>query len=83
MQATLFTTTTCPKCPAFKQYISEHVPFGVRVIDEREPDFGELAGKYGVTAAPTLIVENDEGGELLRTSEASDVEQALKSGMLG
>ncbi len=73
MKATLFTTTTCPKCPAFKHYISQHVPFGVRVLDEREPDFRDLAGQFGVSSAPTLIVQDGQGKELLRTSEESEV----------
>ncbi len=48
----LFTTKTCPNCKLAKEYLKEvsYVP-----IDAEENP--ELAGRYGVMQAPTLVVE--------------------------
>ncbi len=49
----LFTTKTCPNCKTAKEYLrgDQYV-----VIDAEEN--GELAAKYGVMQAPTLVVVN-------------------------
>ena len=52
----LFTTKTCPNCKLAKEYLKneKYVP-----IDAEENM--ELAGKYGIMQAPTLVVVNGEG----------------------
>ncbi len=79
MKGTLFTTTTCAKCPSFKAFLQENIHFDIDTLDERDSRFRDLAGKYDVTVAPTLIIEDDEGKELLRTSEQADVAIFLNS----
>jgi glutaredoxin len=78
MNGILLTTTTCPKCPAMKAWVSDNIKFDVRIVDETAPDFGDLLRKYGVTAAPTLIIEKD-GKELFRGNEDYEVEEFLKN----
>jgi len=52
----LFTTKTCPNCKLAKEYLKNerYVP-----IDAEENM--ELAGKYGIMQAPTLVVVNKDG----------------------
>lgn len=78
MNAILFTTTSCPKCPAFKAFVAEHVKFPVEILNETMPNFTDKIGEYGVTNAPTLIVFDDEGSEVFRGSEVYEVEDFLK-----
>jgi len=59
-------------------FIRQHVPFPVDVLDEKDASFRGLIEKYGVSAAPTLIIENGQGHEMLRTSEQSEVIQFLR-----
>ncbi len=51
----LFTTKTCPNCKLAKEYLKE---VNYVVIDAEENM--ELAGRYGVMQAPTLVVVNGE-----------------------
>ncbi len=78
MHSLLFTTTTCPKCPAFKAFVAEHVKLPVEVLNETIPHFLDKIGEYGVTNAPTLIVFDDGGKEIFRTSEVYEAEEFLK-----
>jgi len=78
MHSLLFTTTTCPKCPAFKAFVAERVHFPVEILNETMPQFSDKIGEYGVTNAPTLIVFDDEGKEIFRGSEVYEVEDFLK-----
>lgn len=50
----LFTTKTCPNCVIAKEYLKEEQ---YELIDAEEQP--ELAGKYGVMQAPTLVVVED------------------------
>lgn len=76
MQYLLFTTSTCPKCPAFKQQVSltlGHMQGST--IDERHPDFARLTDEYSIGSVPLLLIFDDENREsaALRTSEIADV----------
>ncbi len=51
----LFTTKTCPNCRLVKEYL-KGVP---HVVIDAEENL-ELAGRYGVMQAPTLVVVNGE-----------------------
>jgi hypothetical protein len=82
MKALLFTTTTCAKCPAFKAFVSERVHLPVEVLNEKDARFGELAIHYGVTAAPTLVVIDEQEKEIFQASEQYEVQEAIDKGLL-
>lgn len=78
MHYLLFTTTTCPKCPAFKEYVSENADFEGEMIDENSEEFMAKAQELNVTAAPTIIIFEDED-EIFRTSDTSELDSFLSS----
>ena len=51
----LFTTKTCPNCKIAKEMLSDEQ---YELVDAEEN--AELARKYGVMQAPTLVVVNGE-----------------------
>lgn len=67
----LFTTKTCPNCKIAKAYLSNEQ---VEVIDA-EDNF-ELAQKFGVMQAPTLIVL--EGNEMKKYVNASNIKKYVE-----
>lgn len=77
MQAQLFTTTICPKCPAFKKFVTQNLKFPVKLLDEKSPDFQEQAAKLGVKSVPTLIIFDEAAKELFRFSEIPEVQEAM------
>ena len=66
-----FTTSTCPNCKAAKEILREE-EVEVQVIDAEEHP--ELAKKYGIRQAPTLVVM-DEGGDIHRYVNASNIQK--------
>ena len=57
---TLFATTTCPNCKMAEKFLNDAgIPF-VKVYADQSPD---EAKKYAITAAPTLVIEGDNGFE--------------------
>ena len=64
----LFTTKTCPNCKAAKEYLSEEQ---VQIIDAEEN--ADLARKYGVMQAPTLVI--DDGREPRKYVNASNIKK--------
>lgn len=78
MSYLLFTTTRCPKCPEFKAAVAAKVQGEGRVLSELDPDFGELASVYGVTAAPTILFFQGEH-ETFRTSDLSELDSFLNN----
>ncbi len=64
----LFTTKTCPNCAIAKDYLGD-LPY--KLIDALEqPD---LARKYGVQMAPTLVV--DKGDNVVKYVRASEIKK--------
>lgn len=64
----LFTTKTCPNCRIATRSLEEaHIPY--EVVDAEENM--ELAEKYGVMQAPTLIVVKD--GQVKKLANASNI----------
>ena len=64
----LFTTKTCPNCAIAKEYLGD-LPY--KLIDALEqPD---LARKYGVQMAPTLVVDNGE--DVVKYVRASEIKK--------
>lgn len=64
----LFTTKTCPNCKAAKEYLKEET---YQLIDAEENT--ELAEKYGVMQAPTLVVV--ENGAAKKYVNASNIKR--------
>lgn len=64
--AYLFTTKTCPNCAAAKEFL-DGIPY--IVVDAEEN--AELADKYGVMQAPTLVVI--ENGSMRKYANASNI----------
>ena len=57
------TTKTCPNCAAAKKALTD-AGFEYRVVYAEEDDGAEIATKFNVTAAPTLIVPSEAGPEI-------------------
>lgn len=64
----LFTTKTCPNCKAAKEYLKEET---YQLIDAEENT--ELAEKYGIMQAPTLVVV--ENGAAKKYVNASNIKR--------
>ena len=54
----LFTTATCPKCVMGKKFLNDAKLAYETIIVDKQP---ELARKYGVRQAPTLLILDGEG----------------------
>jgi len=72
----LFTTTTCPKCPAVKNFLdkSETEYFS---IDNTMLNFSEMAEKYNVKSVPTMMRLDEQGQEVWRANELSEIQLHL------
>ena len=68
----LFTTKTCPNCKLAKEYL-KNVPY---VLMDAEENM-ELAAKYGIMQAPTLVVVN--GDEYTKYVNASNIKKYADS----
>ena len=69
----LFTTKTCPNCKAAREYLKEE---NYELIDAEEN--AELAQKYGVMQAPTLVVvENGNAKKYVNASNIKKYAEAL------
>jgi hypothetical protein len=78
MNYLLFTTTRCPKCPEFKEFVADNVTFDGTILDETLPEFHDKIAEYGVANAPTIIVFDGET-EVFRGSEVYELEGFLNS----
>lgn len=76
MKAILITTTTCPKCPEVKKWVAKNMP-ETSVFDEQAPGFSDVLAEYSVTAAPTLILFDNDENEIFRGNEVSEFEDFL------
>ena len=77
MNYLLFTTTTCPKCPAIKEYIESNLDFPGQMINEDSAKFHQLAEEHQVMKVPTLIIFNTEGKEIFRAHDGSEVAEFI------
>ena len=75
-QLLLFSTTTCPKCPAVKNWL-ESSEVCYESIDNRRVDFHQLAEQYGVQSVPTLIAIDASGKELWRAKEQAEMVEMI------
>ncbi|MGN6710659.1 ribonucleoside triphosphate reductase [Anaerocolumna jejuensis] len=67
-KALLFTTKTCPNCKIAKEYLGD---FPYSIVDAEEN--AELARKYGIMQAPTLVVL--EEGKVNKYINASNIKR--------
>ena len=78
MKYILLTTTSCPKCPAMKEFVQNNfAEESGEILDETSPNFMDLVQKYGVTVAPVLIILEGEK-EVFRGTEPSEIEYFLE-----
>ena len=79
MRYLLFTTTTCPKCPAMKEAISEQIKFDGEIVDDLNPSFFDKAKEFNISSVPTLIIfENDDiVGQIQDPSQLPDLLEKL------
>ena len=75
-QLLLFTTSTCPKCPAAKNWLDSNA-VNYEAIDNRRVDFMELAEKYDVQSVPTLIAIDCDGKEMWRAKEQAEMVELM------
>jgi len=54
----LFTTPTCPNCPAVKEFLRE-VEMEGEEINAANPDGAQEAAKFGIMSVPTVIFFNN------------------------
>lgn len=80
MRYLLFTTTTCPKCPAMKSFVAENVKCEGETLDNTSPNFGEMIAQTGVQNAPTIIFYEGDT-EIFRASEVSEVDEFLQKNL--
>lgn len=66
----LFTTSSCPKCPAMKESVGKLPSPGEIIELDANP---ELADKYGVMAVPTLVYFDDMGNEVGRAIKPEEI----------
>lgn len=78
MKYKLFTTSTCIKCPEFKEFVKQNIDFDGEVLDERTENFMEQAQTLGVTKAPAFLIF-EENEEIFRTSEVYELDDFLKN----
>lgn len=83
MNYILFTTTRCPKCPEFKEFVVSHINFKGEILNETTPDFIEKTQSYRISSAPTIIIFDENKKELFRGNETYELEEFLKNAHRG
>ncbi len=72
----LFTTPTCPSCPAVKDHMSKQELKG-ELIDASQPENREQIGQYGITSVPTVLFLDDDGNVLHMAQSIKQVDRVL------
>jgi len=66
----LITTSTCPNCPAAKNYVKENNLTHIKIVEaDTSEDNMKLAMSFGVTSVPTFVIKDDNGIQLLSLQE--------------
>lgn len=73
----LFTTPTCPNCPAVKTYLFGQTEISGKSIDATTPDGRALAGKFEVFSVPTVILLDEGDAEVARVHDVAGLKAAL------
>jgi len=77
MKYILFTTTSCPKCPALKRFVEDNISFDGEELDNTDSDFLDRAKELKIEAAPTLVIFKGDK-EIFRGNEIQEVREFLK-----
>lgn len=79
MNYLLFTTTTCPRCPAFKEFVNKFIKFPGKILDEQNENFQRLGLEYAISSVPAILIFEDETMEnaLCRTSDPAELYEFL------
>lgn len=72
----IVTTTSCPKCPAFKEEIHKIEGVNMQFIDETSKHFSAVCKEYDLVNAP-VVVYLDEKNTVL--GKYDDVEELKKN----
>ncbi|GMO45655.1 MAG: hypothetical protein Pg6C_07650 [Treponemataceae bacterium] len=73
-----YSRKTCPNCPGVRDYLSATSLAGA-LIDVDTPDGLQKAADNGVFAAPTVIMYDDAGNEIVRALNKTELASALSS----
>ncbi len=76
MRFKLFTTRTCPKCPAVKQFLQEQDIEG-DFVDASTPEGLEDAKKHNVMNVPTVIFFDQRGEEIKRANNIEEIRKCI------
>ncbi len=79
MHYILFTTTVCPKCPAFKDLIENQTTLEGMILNEQNSEFATLVSKYGLSQAPTLLIFDENDQIQLQTSDYAEADKFLQT----
>jgi ribonucleoside-triphosphate reductase len=71
-----YSRTTCPNCPSVRDYLASCALSGA-VIDVDTPDGIQKASNNGVYAAPTVIMYNDAGEEIIRVHNRKELASVI------
>jgi len=77
MKYILFTTSTCPKCPAMKEYIAKKMTIPGETIDETKEEFHNQAKELGIMNVPTIVIFDNTNKEVFRSNDESEIESFL------
>jgi len=77
MNYILFTTSQCPKCPAFKEFVAKNIKFDGEILNEQSPNFMDNIKQFSVHNAPTMVILNGTE-EIFRTDEVSQLQGFLE-----
>lgn len=72
----MFTRATCPNCPPVKQYMA-NVSIAGKAIDVDTEAGLQLAAAKGVFATPTVIIYDQNGAEIGRAHEVTELSAIL------
>lgn len=72
----LFTTNTCPKCPAVKNWLTSN-NIDYFAVDNSMLNFWELTKKYDIHSVPTLVALDSDGQVAWKVHEISQIQQQL------
>jgi len=74
----LFTTHSCPKCPAMKKFIDENIDLEGEILDNGHINFMTMSEKYEVSEAPTFILVDEEENEIFRANDIYEIEEFIE-----
>jgi len=72
-----FSTPTCIKCPAVKDYL-ETVSMQGEHVNAATPEGLDKARKFGVMSTPTVIIFNDSDEEINRAQRLPEIRSCFQ-----